>query len=789
MRQLARHHGMVVGILRLMLMFCVVQCLGILPPSFLLAGSLKASWNANTEPDLAGYKIYYGESSGNYTSSINVGKVTQYTVNQLKDGVVYYFAVTAYDSAGNESGYSLEVSAKVPAVDSAPPTVASVTPHDQTTLEIKFSEAVSQASALNKFNYAIDNGITIAGAAFQQGSTTIVMLSTSSHETGKTYKITIQNIADRAPVPNVMTQAVSFNYLIPAVDRTPPAVASFRALNQQTLEVVFSEAVSVASAQYAANYSINNNVTVQSAQLQQDTRTVRLATTLHATGVTYTLTVRNIADRAATPNIMSQPTTHTYSFQSTDTTPPAVSNVRLVNPTMVEVLFNEPITVASAQNQNNYTISHGIAVVSAALQNDTRTVFLTTSQHTSDGTYSITIRNISDRAVPANVMPQAVKHDYIYQAEDRTPPEAKSATLIDLTRVLIVFSEAVTAASAQNVNNYRISDNIQVQAAQLAGNGLEVTLITSAHQFNKDYNITIVNIKDRSAAANTIAPNTTLTYFLVNNDGNNGPGLSVNGLNPARYAVDTMRVGKAYYIDRPYVIRQIPNSKRGAVWIKTANADRANNAPRFLEFTLMRESNVYVAYDSRALQPPNWLKDSFTITNESILVSESAGKLNLWKSRFVPGRVTLGGNMAAGAQANTTLSMYVVLIEDVQSPSNPDSPAPQNFVLKQNYPNPFSRSDVASGQGYTKIEYYLQESHSVTLTIHNAIGQVVRKLYSGALPAGTHSAVWDGRDENGTPLPSGTYLCTLEVREEVNDGSFAMTASINRQTRVMTLLK
>ncbi|BCA53033.1 hypothetical protein W02_01730 [Nitrospira sp. KM1] len=70
--------------------------------------SASLSWNANSESDLAGYKVYYGTSSGNYTSSINVGKVTNYTVTGLATGRTYYFALTAYDTTGNESAKSSE---------------------------------------------------------------------------------------------------------------------------------------------------------------------------------------------------------------------------------------------------------------------------------------------------------------------------------------------------------------------------------------------------------------------------------------------------------------------------------------------------------------------------------------------------------------------------------------------------------------------------------------------------------------------------------------------------------
>jgi uncharacterized protein YfaP (DUF2135 family) len=64
--------------------------------------------------DLAGYKIYYGAVSGKYTASKDVGDATSISVAALSSSVpapgLYYIAVVAYDTAGNESTYSNEIS-------------------------------------------------------------------------------------------------------------------------------------------------------------------------------------------------------------------------------------------------------------------------------------------------------------------------------------------------------------------------------------------------------------------------------------------------------------------------------------------------------------------------------------------------------------------------------------------------------------------------------------------------------------------------------------------------------
>ena len=100
------------------MLYCRSHC------SSACAAQATLAWDPNTESDLAGYKIHFGTASGNYTVHTDVHNVTSYTVTGLTAGQTYYFAVSAYDASGNESGYSNEVSYSIPGDNGAPSTPA-----------------------------------------------------------------------------------------------------------------------------------------------------------------------------------------------------------------------------------------------------------------------------------------------------------------------------------------------------------------------------------------------------------------------------------------------------------------------------------------------------------------------------------------------------------------------------------------------------------------------------------------------------------------------------------------
>lgn len=93
--------------------------------------SLTLGWDPNPEPDIIGYRVYYGTSSGNLTSSVGLVVQTTAEIPDLNTGTTYYFAVSAVNGSNLESALSIELSHTIagnspPLVTLSSPVVGSV---------------------------------------------------------------------------------------------------------------------------------------------------------------------------------------------------------------------------------------------------------------------------------------------------------------------------------------------------------------------------------------------------------------------------------------------------------------------------------------------------------------------------------------------------------------------------------------------------------------------------------------------------------------------------------------
>jgi len=88
---------------------------------------------------------------------------------------------------------------------------------------------------------------------------------------------------------------------------------------------------------------------------------------------------------------------------------------------------------------------------------------------------------------------------------------------------------------------------------------------------------------------------------------------------------------------------------------------------------------------------------------------------------------------------------------------NPSTPS--DFKLLQNYPNPFNPN--------TTIEFNIPSRSSVQISIFNNVGQLVKSIQTSEMSQGVHSTVWDGKDNLGVSVSTGTYFYQLKVGESM----------------------
>jgi len=113
--------------------------------------------------------------------------------------------------------------------------------------------------------------------------------------------------------------------------------------------------------------------------------------------------------------------------------------------------------------------------------------------------------------------------------------------------------------------------------------------------------------------------------------------------------------------------------------------------------------------------------------------------------------------------------MYDVITFLQNTPSAP-TPVASGKVnsLQQNYPNPFNPQ--------TTIAFSIKDRGLVTLKVYNVAGELVRTIADEQFTAGSHTKVWDGRNDAGQPVSSGVYF-------------YKLVSNNFTQTKKMVLLK
>ena len=187
-----------------------------------------------------------------------------------------------------------------------------------------------------------------------------------------------------------------------------------------------------------------------------------------------------------------------------------------------------------------------------------------------------------------------------------------------------------------------------------------------------------------------------------------------------------------------------------------------------IELSLDEFATVYRTYD-QSVSTSGWSNYSFK--NGDLAEYTSSDLLGISDTTRLKWRVTVQDRSLFGKYSDTR---YLTLIDStgVTSITEQDELLPLAFNLKQNYPNPFNPQTTI---GFTIPPNY--NNQQTKLSIYNILSQKVITLFKGNLPAGYHQRVWNGYDQSGHQVATGTYIYILQL-----DDRFT-------QTKKMVLIK
>jgi hypothetical protein len=522
--------------------------------------------------------------------------------------------------------------------DTIPPELIAAALFSNNYLELSFSEPVNANDAESISNYTVEPYVAIQKATLSAKSPDKVFLFTDIHMPG-TYQIKVNNVRDRAFVPNVIEANNIKTYVYTTPDTQPPKIVTVEAKSPYTVYIHFDESISMEEAQNKTNYHITPNIQVNQASLLDNRRTVLLETSIHDGGITYTVEVRNIKDRAPVPNALSSPITATYSYVPVDVVKPVLMSAKLMRSDYLELIFSEPVEKSSAETRSNYQIVPGVEIANAMLDLETqKKVYLETSMHLPGFTYTINIRNVRDLAPVPNVIDQYTSRSYTLTTTSASdlPPEVVRIEPLSISQIDIVFNKPIDKATAENKDNYIInSGTIAVNAAIIDTNLVRVHLTTAAHTMNQNYQIQVKNIKDRSATPKLMAASPSIPYII-------SKGLSLSGISRSDYEFGIFESGMQSYTDRDYTIVQAPEYLNGSVRVMTANDDKSGTGAYFLSFEIKGGAKCLVAYDTRIDSIPSWLSD-WEATGDKIVDSRD-NVFQLYQNFLPEGKAIFGGN-------------------------------------------------------------------------------------------------------------------------------------------------
>lgn len=423
---------------------------------------------APTDPaELAArYRIWRADDPAQTLTITGAARVAPTTVRiettPQTEGVQYRLAVHGLtDESGNailENGEANETNFAAPSSNPVVVLARSVGP---TGVQVRFNKAMAQASVEEVTAYRVvdtddpNRTLAVIGAELEAGGTS-VLLTTDRQREAASYEITVRGVTDANGHELQPGRGDTAQFTAPS---DPPRVLrdQFVWEGPTAVRLTFSEEVNRDSGEGPANYFFTPALEVLKATVQSDGRTVRLETAEQKERETYVLRVRNVLDLSLIP---IDPAGVDETGQRTDTVvftvpgdPPTVAGLQRLDETRLRVAFSEALDPTSAQKVANYLFTPELAVRSAQLLADGRTVELTTARQAEDQSYQLRVVGVMDAAGTPIVDGHQNTADFTTPRVRPAAPAGVQARPVDSH--IVVSWKANTEADLQGYHVYR----------------------------------------------------------------------------------------------------------------------------------------------------------------------------------------------------------------------------------------------------------------------------------------------------------------------------------------------
>jgi len=641
-------------------------------------------WTPNTEPDLAGYDIFFGDQPGVYNhpnSPISVGKVSSFDFpsGMLSPGVSYSFALKARDISKNQSGLSQEVFGELP-LDTIPPTVNIGNPSQN---EVVSGSVLITATAADNVGVEgvrfLVNNVQVGGedttAPYSKNWDTTLLLPNSYDlkaiaRDGNGNETTSATVTVSIAAPPIDNSFPTVNITGPASTDEVSGIVTIHASAADNVGVVgvrfLVDNVLIGAEDMVAPYSMQWNTTALPLGPYELTAIARDAGGNETTSVMVPVTVveplggplniTNLSVASGRPYLIRVDSLQIgekvyidswHKFTNVPNTLKGATYIQTANrdkrrtdASFLNFTVDQPVTVYVGHDVN-------ISPKPSWLNNFTNTGM---SLVTSDTT--LTLFSQSFPAGPITLGGNDGRKKRMYSVvvvgngppvSDTTPPTVSLTAPSEGQDVFGVVALQAAAADNIGVSGVRfLVDNVQI--------GVEDTTAPYSVQWDTtplipgNFALKAIARDDQGNETTSTVINVTLIEPPAGEPPTgelNITNLSVASGRTYLIKVDSLQIGEKVYIKNWHKFTNVPNMLKGATYIQTSNRDKSRTDASFLNFTVDQPVTVYVGHDVNISSKPSWL-NSFSNTGMSLVTSDTT--LTLFSQTFPPGQITLGGN-------------------------------------------------------------------------------------------------------------------------------------------------